>query len=181
MAKLVSKVYGDALLETAAAGGSMDVLAAEAKALILIWKANPDIAVLLDNPQIAREEKIRFLESVFKEKISGDMLGFLVAALEKGRQKEITAVLEYFTAQVKEVKKIGTADVASAVALSGPQQEQIKKRLLETTGYVDFEINYQVDPQLIGGMVIRIGDRVVDSSIKTQLLEMQKTMQRIRV
>jgi F-type H+-transporting ATPase subunit delta len=54
-------------------------------------------------------------------------------------------------------------------------------RLLATTGYVDFEIDYIVDESLIGGMVIRIGDRVVDSSIKTKLDEFAKDLKKIQL
>ena len=54
-------------------------------------------------------------------------------------------------------------------------------RLEETTKYESFEMNYQVDAALIGGMVIRIGDRVVDSSIKTKLYEMSRELRNIQV
>jgi len=58
-------------------------------------------------------------------------------------------------------------------------KEKILKRLLETTDYQEFEIHYSVDESLIGGMVIRIGDRVVDSSIKHKLLELSRQLQKI--
>jgi F-type H+-transporting ATPase subunit delta len=57
----------------------------------------------------------------------------------------------------------------------------VLSRLLATTGYVDFEIDYIVDESLIGGMVIRIGDRVVDSSIKTKLDEFAKDLKKIQL
>ena len=86
-----------------------------------------------------------------------------------------------FIAQVKEYKKIGTADVTSAVELSSAQKTQVKEKLLATTRYVEFEMNYNVDPSLIGGMIIRIGDRVVDSSIKTQLYELKKELLNVQL
>ena len=65
--------------------------------------------------------------------------------------------------------------------LSSAQKAQVKERLLSTTRYKEFEIHYTVDASLIGGMVIRIGDRVVDSSIKTQIYELQKELTRIQL
>lgn len=181
MAKLVSKVYGDALMEVALDGQKVDALYEEAKALDGIWEENPELAALLDNPKVVKEEKQELLGKVFRDRLSTEMFGFLTTIVEKGRHKEIRQILAYFIGQVKEYKKIGTAHVASAVALSDAQKAQVKERLLETTQYVDFEILYTVDPSLIGGMVIRIGDRVVDSSIKTQLYELQKKLYDIQL
>ena len=56
--------------------------------------------------------------------------------------------------------------------MTDAQKEQVKSKLLATTRYVEFDMDYSVDPSLIGGMVIRIGDRVVDSSIKSRLFEL---------
>ena len=69
----------------------------------------------------------------------------------------------------------------TAVSLSDEQKKQLVVRLEETTKYESFEMNYQVDETLIGGMVIRIGDRVVDSSIKTKLYEMSRELRNIQV
>ena len=181
MAKLVSKVYGDALMEAALEGQKVDALYDEAKALARVWEENRPLAALLDNPKVVKEEKLKLLENIFQGRLSPDMLGFLTTVVEKGRHKEILSILEYFIGQVKEHKKIGTASVASAVSLSDAQKAQVRERLLATTNYLEFEIHYTVDPSLIGGMVIRIGDRVVDSSIKTQLYELQKELANIQL
>ena len=60
-------------------------------------------------------------------------------------------------------------------------KEKVENKLRETTDYVSFEINYIVDESLIGGMVIRIGDRVVDSSIKTKIDEIAKNLRKIQL
>ena len=73
------------------------------------------------------------------------------------------------------------AYVTSAMELSDAQKAAVEKRLLETTKYVKFEMHYDVDSELIGGMVIRIGDRVVDTSIKTKLYELSKSLKKIQV
>ena len=83
--------------------------------------------------------------------------------------------------RVWEEKKIGVACVTSAAALSDHQKKDIEARLLETTSYVKFRMEYSVDPALIGGMVIKIGDRVVDSSVKTKLENMAKELNKIQL
>ncbi len=181
MAKLAAKVYGDALMEVALEGQKVDSLYDEAKALAGVWEENRSLAALLDNPKVVKEEKLELLETIFRDRVSLDMLGFLTTVVEKGRHKEIPSILECFISQVKEYKKIGTAYVVSAVSLNDAQKAQVKERLLSTTRYVEFEIHYTIDSSLIGGMIIRIGDRVVDSSIKTQLYELQKELANIQL
>lgn len=73
------------------------------------------------------------------------------------------------------------ARVASAVELKSEQKAMIEQRLLDTTQYVEFEMEYSVDPSLIGGLVIRIGDRVVDSSIKTQINELHRSLSKLQL
>ena len=65
--------------------------------------------------------------------------------------------------------------------LSKNQKKEVENRLLETTSYVQMEMEYSVDKSLIGGMVIRIGDRVVDTSIKNKLNELSKELYNIQL
>ena len=71
--------------------------------------------------------------------------------------------------------------MTSATELTKKQKASLEKRLLETTSYQSFCINYSVDTGLIGGMVIRIGDRVVDSSIRTKLGNMARDLSKIQL
>ena len=81
----------------------------------------------------------------------------------------LKAIFAYFTELVRESEKMGTAYVDTAVELTEDQKQAVKNKLLATTSYQTFDVYYHVDPTLIGGMVIRVGDRVVDSSIRTKL------------
>ena len=181
MAKLVSKVYGDALLEAAREKGTLDAVYEEVCALSEIFAAHADLIALLNHPQVVKEEKLQIVENVFTGRVSPEMLGFLTTVVDKGRQTEIPAIFRYFIAQVKELKRIGIAHVTTAVELSEAQKAQVEEKLLATTSYKSFEMDYRVDPSLIGGMVIRIGDRVVDSSIKNRLDDLRKQLLEVQL
>lgn len=181
MAKLVSKVYGDALFEEALRKQEVDALFEEVKGLQMIWRENQSLAELLDNPKIVKEEKIGIIKNIFDGRVSDDLMGFLAVIVDKGRQKEIPAICEYFVNAVKEYKNIGVAHVTSAVELNDGQKARLAEKLLNTTTYVEFEMDYQVDPSLIGGMVIRIGDRVVDSSVKTQIYDLRRSLLKLQL
>ena len=101
--------------------------------------------------------------------------------VRKERQNDIVGILDYFVSQVKEHKKIGVAHVSSAKELNDTQRAEVEKKLLETTEYKEFEMTFTVDESLIGGLVIRIGDRVVDNSIKHKLNVLAKDLYDIQL
>ena len=89
--------------------------------------------------------------------------------VDKERQAEIFNILDYYISLVKEYKHIGVAYVTTAVELSDARKQEILEKLINTTDYESFEMNYIVDASVIGGCVIKINDRVIDSSISSRL------------
>ena len=175
MAKLVSKVYGDALFEAARDCGKMDEIFEEVQSIGVILEENAELQKILGNPRVMREDKEQMIETIFRGRVSNEIVELMKLMIEKGRYSKIDSVFEYFIGLVKEEK------IATAVEMSEAQKEAVMQRLLQTTKYESFEMNYQVDASLIGGMVIRIGDRVVDTSIKTKLYELSKSLKKIQV
>ena len=181
MAKLVSKTYGDALFAVAMEENRMDELFEAVKTVADILRTNEDFGKLMNHPKIIKEDKVKIVEETFGTKVPKEITGLMSLMITKGRADEMLAVFDYFIDLVKEEKKIGKADVTTAIALGTQQKEKIEKRLLETTNYETFEMCYHVDESLIGGMIIRIGDRVVDSSIKTKLYDLSRELRNIQV
>lgn len=181
MAKLVSKTYGDALFSVALEDGRVDGFFEEVQGLLEIFRTNGELQKLMDNPKINKEDKIKLIEETFTSHVAKEIVGLLALLISKGHSRDIVSVFDHFIQLVKEEKKIGTAFVTTAVELTEVQRAAVEKKLLDTTRYESFEMNYAVDPSLIGGMVIRIGDRVVDSSIKTKLYELSKNLRSIQV
>ncbi|MCM1262281.1 MAG: ATP synthase F1 subunit delta [Butyrivibrio sp.] len=181
MAKLISKTYGDALFELAVEENKVDELYEEIQQLRDILKKNDEFGRLMEHPKIIKEEKLKVLDNVFKGKLSDELLGFMTIIISKDRYQEIDDILEYFIMEVKKYKGIGVATVTTAVPLRDEQRAKIERRLLDTTKYKSMEMHYKHDAALIGGMVVRIGDRVVDSSIKTKLNEMQRDLLKVQI
>lgn len=181
MAKLVSKTYGDALFELALEKDKVSKMKEEVLAVKKIFDDNEELLKLLNHPKLMGEEKIKVVEKIFKGKVSDDMTGFLTIIVSKGRYNEIPAIFTYIEKRVKEYEKIGVAQVTAPMRLTNAQKKAVEKKLLETTQYESFEIEYVIDESLIGGLVIRIDDRVVDSSIKTKLANMAKALNQIQL
>lgn len=181
MAKLISKTYGDALFELGVEKGTTDALFEESKAVLEAIKSNEDLIKFLNNPKIESEEKLEVVTKIFREFVCEDMLGFIRTIVDKGRYNYLIQIFEYFIAAVKEYKHIGVVYVITPLPLDDNGKQAIVNKLLATTGYKSLEMNYAVDESLIGGVIIRIGDRVVDSSIKTKLNTMTKELLSIQL
>ena len=179
MAKIISKAYGEALFELAIEKNELDSIAEQVNVLANAFAENNELIKLLSHPKISKEEKINVIESIFKGRMSDDIVGFLVIIVEKDRGSEIEDILKLFQAKVREYKKIGVALVTSAIELSTEQKQKVERKLLQQTAYESFEVEYKVDEALIGGMIIRIGDRVVDSSIRSKLDNLTKELRKV--
>ena len=181
MAKLVSTTYGEALFELAVEEGREDEFLSEIAQLKELLDANPDFGKLMNHPKILKEEKLKVLEEVFGGRISKELLGFLHLVVSKDRYGDIDAILDFFISEVKKLKGIGIAYVTTAADLNEAKKKEIEAKLLATTSFQKMEMHYQVDEDLIGGMVIRIGDRVVDSSVRTKLFELQRELLKVQL
>lgn len=181
MAKLVSKIYGEALFELAIEEEKVDVFMEEIEGIKDVLAGNQEFGKLINHPKISKEEKVSVLENVFKGRICDELTGFLTLIVMKDRYGELDAILDYFLSEIKKFKGIGVATVTTATALLDEQKIRIEQRLLETTSHKQMEMNYAEDESLIGGMVIKIGDRVVDSSIRTKLNELTRQLMSIQL
>ena len=158
-----------------------DILFEEAKTFLEVIKKDDELVKFMKHPKIVKEEKIKTGKNIFENHFSGEFAGFLLVLIQKDRFSEVEKTLEYFVGRMKEHKKIGVAYVSTAAPLSDAQKEKVCARLLETTDFETFEMNYTVDETLLGGMVIRVGDRVVDTSIKNKLRSLSKQLSALQV
>ena len=183
MAKLVSKTYGEALFEVAMESGPDKAaeLMEEIWGIRDILAKNPEFDGLMKHPAIPKQEKLQVMQNVFKGRVSDELESFLEIIVSKERYRDLDAVFTYFIDRVKEQQRIGVAYVTTAVELTAGQKDAVETKLLETSGYRKMEMHYSVEPAIIGGMIVRINDRVVDSSIRTKLDGMTKQLLQIQL
>ncbi len=183
MAKLVSKTYGEALYEVCLESGEdkASELMEEIKCVQKLLKENPQFDELMKHPGIPKQEKLQAADAVFKGRVSDELTGLLEVVISKERYRDLPAIFAYFTDRVKEQQKIGVAYVTTAMELTLAQKIAVEARLLGTSGYRKMEMHYDVDAAIIGGMIIRINDRVVDTSIRTKLNGLTKQLLQIQL
>ncbi len=181
MAKLVADTYGQALFELALKSNALDAVADEVAFVRTIILENKELLTILTHPKIGTQEKINVVENIFKGKVSDMIMGLMVTMIDKSRAGSIVKVFDYFLESADEYRLIGHADVISAMELTQDFKEKINAKLIATTKYKSFKIKYTVDEDIIGGLIIRIGDRVVDSSVRTKLDKISKELLSVNV
>lgn len=181
MAKLISSTYANALFELAIEKNKTDEWQEEIQALKGILEENPKFGQLMVHPNVSKEDRMKLAMEAFEGKADPEIVGLIRIIIEKDRYTEIDAILDDFINQVKEHNGVGVAYVNTATELSDTQKKAVEEKLLATTDYKSMEMHYSVDPAIIGGMVIRIGDRVVDSSISSKLEGLKKSLLQAQV
>ena len=161
-------------------------LALENDKLDTIWEeVRMTRQILSENPTfvktITKQDQIKLLDDAFKGKVSDEVMGFFHVLADKKRLKELDAVLEYFDRSAKEYKKIGVVYVTVPMELTKAQQDKIRERILEVSSYETLEMHVETEASLLGGMVIRIGDEILDNSIRSKMEHMARKINQIKL
>ncbi len=175
MVELVSRRYSAALFDLAVEANSVDTLYAEALGLVATLESETDFLKVINHPEVTLEQKLELLKNVFGGKISETFFGLFNVVLHKNREEEILAILQAFVAKCEEYKGIVEAVVISAKALNEAQVSKIKTKLSQNLNK-EVRISTEIDESLIGGMVIYVDGKELDSSVKTYLEEQRKAL-----
>jgi len=181
MAKQVEKAYGDALFEACKEAGNLEELHEQVKTFGRLLKENPDFYKLLTHPDIGVEDKEKVLDEVCGPWAIPQLLGTLKLMVSKDRIGAIRGLFDYIVVKYKEYKRIGVVYVTTASALSEEQKTETARRILATTQFKSLEMHYKVDGDIMGGMIIKIGDRVMDTSVKTRMNQMVRVLKTIQI
>lgn len=178
---VIDKRYADALLELAISEGKCEEYLEEVKVLLQVLGENTELQSLYVNPKITLEEKLALTDSCFSKSFSKDIVGLVSLIVKNGRSAFLEKILECFVLEAKEYLKIAIVKITSAKDLTDSQLKALEQKILETTDYKSAEISVTVDESLIGGMMVRIGDRIIDNTIKTKLDNMAKSLRQVNL
>lgn len=181
MAGIIATTYGDALFEAAKGKDILRELWDESSQILMILKEHPEFLKLLNNPKISRQETCETVKAVFGGRIHDEILNLMYLMIEKGRQASIPQVLEYYISCCKEYYHIGVVHITAPMPLSGVQQQRIEADIIRDTEYKKLEVRYTIDPSILGGLVIRIGDRVLDTSVRSKLNRLTRELYKTRI
>ena len=166
MARGAAKRYAQAVLSLAKERGTLDAWHDDLSQLSALMSDDAAVS-FFSSPRASEEQKIAVLDQVLTNG-QPEAKNLARLLLERGRLDELPAIFELFEDGIRAERGIVVTDVTTAEALGPAEQELVKKRLSEMTGK-QVELKLTVDPEIMGGLVARIGDVLVDGSVISQL------------
>lgn len=170
--------YAEALYELANAEGLVDQVENELKSINRVIADSPELQKVLYHPRITPADKKDVLKVLFAGKISPVTENFLFLLVDRQREAFLGDIVEYFSLQANRARNVVSAQVASAIELTNKEKEKLEEVLARITGK-KVQTVYSVDTALLGGVMVRIGDRVIDGSLRTRLATLREHLRRI--
>jgi len=173
---VVAERYANALFELASEENALGAVEKDLDRFTGLMAESADFTRLVKSPVFSSDEQLRAVTGILER----DEIGGLVASLVKvaaanRRLFAVSDVIRAFRALVAKFKGEATADVTVAERLSDRNLDSLKTALKSVTGK-DVALNVKVDPSIIGGLVVKLGSRMVDSSLRTKLNSIKHAM-----
>jgi len=172
----VSGRYATALFELALEQRNVDAVKSDLDRFATLVHENPDLARLVRSPVFGADEQTKALTAVLASaNIGGLAANFLRLVASNRRLFSVGAIIKSFRLLVARHKGEVTAEVTVAEKLEGKHLGALKNALKNVTGK-DVDLDVKVDPSIIGGLIVKLGSRMVDTSLKTKLNAIKHAM-----
>ena len=169
--------YASALFELADNAKSLDQVAQDLTDFRKMANDDPDLSRLLASPVIGRDTQSKALLAILDAAgIKGLTRSFVGTVAANGRARDLIAMATAFLAELASRRGETTASVTSAVPLSPQQLQQLSDTLRSVLGGAKVSIDARVEPEILGGLVVKVGSRLFDSSIRSKLQRLQLAM-----
>ncbi|QTA78584.1 ATP synthase, subunit delta (ATP synthase F1 sector subunit delta) [Desulfonema limicola] len=174
----VARRYAKALLLIGKEDGQAEMYREELGSFSILISSSKELEQAISNPLYNAAGRKKVLQAIIEQlELSGVVRAFLLLLFDKGRIGFVESIYSFYEKLADELKGVACASLVSATELSSETVEKIRGALSKMTGK-DVKLEVEQDPTLIGGIVTKIGDLVLDGSIKTQLLNMRESLKR---
>lgn len=171
--------YGHVLYKIAAEGDIFDPLLKDLDTFVRLLAENPELERIFHNPLIRRREAISLVETFGEKlKLHPVMINFLKVLALRKRLPEIVGIFEAYKFELSHARKQVVAKITTPHELSPAYQKRFAEVLQKKTGK-NIKLEIDLDPTLMGGIIIRIESVVVDASLKSRLSKIQHTLERV--
>jgi F-type H+-transporting ATPase subunit delta len=180
MESVIAEKYAVALLQVAQEQKTVDILSSEMQAVQKLLDGSPELKGILEHPRVKAQEKLDALKGLLGTALSPTLENFLRLLLTKKRIKHLKAVTDHFERLCYEMRGKAVARVLTAMPLSPAQKAALTQKLSQMLG-LTVDLKEEVKPDLIGGMMIYLGDQRMDGSVLGQLEKMKQRLMRIEI
>ncbi|MFD2638563.1 F0F1 ATP synthase subunit delta [Piscibacillus salipiscarius] len=172
---VVAKRYAVALFEIGKGKSNLDQLEEELLVVRSVFLNDESLQEFLGNPRLSSEQKKELIRNVFKD-VSKETRNTLLLLVDKRRSDMIADLVDEFVKMKNEARGIAEADVYSVRELTEEETKQIQDVFANKMMINTLRINNIVDPSVLGGIKIRIGNQIYDGTVKTQLKRLEQNL-----
>ncbi len=172
----ISARYAKALIDLATERNELSVVKSDIDTF-LIATQNRDLQLFLKSPIIHANTKLSVMQAIFGEKLCQTTMAFFDIIIRKGREMFLTDISKEFVAQYNDMNHIASVKITTATPISEATLSQIKAKIADTNTPVDkLDVETAVNPDILGGFIIEIGDKLYDASIQRTLDQLKKEL-----
>ena len=167
--------YARALLDAARAESILDGVGESMAGVCQVMVDNPALPSFLEGPQVAEDEKKQLLDDVFGPQVEPLVLRFLHLLIDKNRVEYLVDIGEEFAVLVEQEQGFRRAVVTTAIPLPGDLESALGDKLSALTG-AKIIMEKNVDPAVIGGVSVPLGDQIIDGTVRSNLDKLQQLL-----
>nr|WP_228056076.1 ATP synthase F1 subunit delta [Microcoleus sp. LEGE 07076] len=161
--------YASALMSLAQSSNLSEKFGEDIRSLLDLLQNSEDLRQFLANPLVKSDAKKTVIKQIAGEEMNPLMYNFLNLLVDKGRILFLEGIGQQYLAKLRELNQTVLGEVTSAVPLSDAQLQSVREKVQAMTSARNVEIETKIDPDLIGGVVIKVGSQVIDASLRGQL------------
>ncbi|MGM0369263.1 MAG: F0F1 ATP synthase subunit delta [Bacillota bacterium] len=180
MKEEIAKKYAVALFDLAKEEEDLDTILDEFSEVVTLVEENKELNQMLGHPGLDYHQKKDMLGQIFSEKLSTTLFNFLQLLIDKKREVYLTEIYNSFKQLVDEEQNKLIVAVTAPIELSAKYQTKLKDKLQSILDK-EIELEIEVDSDLIGGLVLKIGDKIIDGSVQNYLQEIELDLQTLEV
>ncbi len=167
MQNAIARRYARALFQVAREQGSLDAVASDLQ-LISKFLEDPALKDLLEHQRISSRRKKEIVRALWEKLVSRTVMAFIELLVDKHRERYLGGIAQIFADLLRAERNIAVAEVKTAFPFD-PEAEARVRQVLEKHFGKQIELKVSVHPELIGGMVVKVGDRIIDGSVTRRL------------
>jgi F-type H+-transporting ATPase subunit delta len=180
MAQLVAKTYADALMEAALETGRLREIQSEIGFVTDALSENGDFYELFSTPSLGTTQKKDVIEEVFGKHLSPEVMNFFRLLIDKERGSEIFEIRRLFDHLIDVQDGLVKGKVITAVEMTQAQIKSLEEKLSTLAGKT-VTLKNVIDEDIVGGIVVEIGDKIIDGSVRKQLAELKEELRQVIV
>lgn len=170
----IANPYAEALLDLAKSKNLIHTITSDINNLRELLNSTKEFKNYLNNPVIRNDAKREIIEKTINSEVSDEMSKFLMVLLDRNRISYLDVIAERYLELVYELANIKIVEINSANELSDEQQQNLILKLKEMTKAKEIKLVLKINPNLLGGFLIKVNSQVIDLTIKGQLTELAK-------